>query len=91
MGVIIHIHRVLIDRAPHKGPRNVVIEDEVVVADEVERRWAIAGNQTEQSKFLKTTKWRLTPTNSSLTALSDSTPSFFRPNIRSFPSAPTFT
>ena len=44
MGVIIHIHRVLIDRAPHKGPRNVVIEDEVVVADEVERRWAIAGN-----------------------------------------------
>jgi len=44
MLVTIQIHSVLTDRGPHQGTRNTITRDELIFADDVERRWAIAGN-----------------------------------------------
>ena len=44
MLVTIQIHSVLTDRGPHQGTRNTITRDEIIFADDVERRWAIAGN-----------------------------------------------
>jgi hypothetical protein len=39
--VMIQTHRILVDRVPHSGARHPTVEDEVVVAADVERRLAL--------------------------------------------------
>jgi hypothetical protein len=48
--IAVQIHSVSVDRAPHSGPRKTVVEDEILVATSIERRWAIAGNPDRKSR-----------------------------------------
>jgi hypothetical protein len=41
---LIQIHKVLVDRIPHPGTRLPTVEDEIVVATDVERRLALKDN-----------------------------------------------
>jgi hypothetical protein len=42
--VMIQTHKILVDRIPHPGARHSRVEDELVIAEDVERRWALKDN-----------------------------------------------
>jgi hypothetical protein len=41
LDVLVQIHRILVDRAPHSGSRRPIVEDEIIIAVNVERRLAL--------------------------------------------------
>ena len=49
--VIIQVHRILADRAPHSGARRPLVEDEILVATDIERRLALEGNLERRTKL----------------------------------------
>lgn len=50
LDVLIHTHRILVDRAPHPGVRLPEVVDEIEVAADVERRWALANNPDRETE-----------------------------------------
>lgn len=48
--VLIQTHRILVDRVTHPGAHNSTIEDEIVVASDVERRLALKDNPDRNTK-----------------------------------------
>ena len=44
LDVLIRIHRALVDRSPHVRAGHPLIEDEILVASDVQRRWALKNN-----------------------------------------------
>jgi hypothetical protein len=48
--VVIHRHQILVDRIPHPGARNSTVEDEIVIAADIERRLALKDNPDRNMK-----------------------------------------
>jgi hypothetical protein len=44
LDVLIQIHKILVDRVPHPGARRSLIDDKILVATDIERRWALRDN-----------------------------------------------
>ncbi len=50
LDVLIQTHRVLVNRNPRSGAPHSVVEDRILIAPKIERRWALTGNPDRQAK-----------------------------------------
>jgi hypothetical protein len=48
--MVIQKHQILVDRVPHSGDRHPIVDDEMIVAADVERRWALQNNPNRETE-----------------------------------------
>jgi len=49
--ILIHTHQIVVDRSPHSGVRYPMVEDQIVVATDVERRIALKDNPDRKASI----------------------------------------